>query len=181
MSTPSTSSSHLRLPYSSCNMTLGKTQMKTDHGLHHLGKPRACTPSGQLQTTLEHHHPAPAQLTLHRGWRVVVSGHNQSLQQTDLCKSLPLTYQQQVRLNYKRRVYTAYTEGTPWVPSLGDRRGCATGPYRTPTILGHTTKTRNHSSSTQYIETNTGRLPKWADKEHSPDERTDLNSRERTK
>ena len=31
----------------------------------------------------------------------------------------------------------------PEVPSLGDRGGCATGPYRTPTALGHTTKTES--------------------------------------
>ena len=30
----------------------------------------------------------------------------------------------------------------------GGRGGCATGPYRTPTALGHTTKTQNQSSST---------------------------------
>ena len=26
---------------------------------------------------------------------------------------------------------------------MGDRGGCATGPYRTPTILGHTTETES--------------------------------------
>ena len=28
-------------------------------GLHHPGNPRVSTPSGQLQTTSEHHHPVP--------------------------------------------------------------------------------------------------------------------------
>ena len=28
---------------------------------------------------------------------------------------------------------------------MGDRRGCATGTYRTPTALGHTTKAGSHS------------------------------------
>ena len=34
------------------------------------------------------------------------------------------------------------------VYSLGDKGGCATGPYRTPSTLGHTTKTGSHRSST---------------------------------
>ena len=55
---------------------------------------------------------------------MVVSGHSQSLQLTGLGKSLPLICQQQPRLNYKRRIYSAHTEGTPSVPSLGDRGGC---------------------------------------------------------
>ena len=72
----------------------------------------------------------------------MVSGHSQSLQLTALGKSLPLTYQQQPRLNYKK-VYSAHTKGTPQIPSLGDSKGCATEPYRTPTTLGHTTKTES--------------------------------------
>ena len=54
---------------------------------------------------------------------MVVSGHSQSLQLTGLGKSLPLTCQQQPRLNYKRRGYIAHTKGVPWIPSLGDRGG----------------------------------------------------------
>ena len=46
----------------------------------------------------------------------------------------------QPRLHYKRRMYSAHMKGAPRVPSLGDRGGCATGPCRTPTALGHTTK-----------------------------------------
>ena len=70
--------------------------------------PRFCTPSRQLQTSLEFHQPAPAQLILHGGQRVVHSGHSQSLQLTALGKPLPLTCQQQSRLNYKRRLYIAH-------------------------------------------------------------------------
>ena len=83
-----------------------------DLGLYHPGNPRASAPSGQLQTMSEHHHPAPAQLIL-RWQRLVVSGHSQSLQLTGLGKSLPLTGQQQSRLNYTRRVYSSNKKGTP--------------------------------------------------------------------
>ena len=148
ISKPSTSSSHLILLYSSGRVALGKTQVGVDLGLHHPGNPRVSAPSGQLQTMLEHHHPAPAQLIFHGQQRLVVNSHSQSLQLTGLGKSLPLICQQQLKLNYKRRVYSAYTKGAPQVPSLGDRGGCVTGPFRTPTILGHATKTRSQSSST---------------------------------
>ena len=112
ISQPSTSSSHLRLLYSSGRVAPGKTQVGADLGLHHPGNLRVCTPSGQLQTMSEHNHPAPVQQILHRGWRVVVSGHSQSLQLTGLRKSLPLICQQQPSLNYKRQVYSAHTKGT---------------------------------------------------------------------
>ena len=123
-----------------------------------LGNPPTPAASGQLQTTSHHHHPAPAQLILHRRWSLVVSGHNQSMQLTGLGKSFPLTCQQQPSLKYKRMVYSAHKKCVPQVPSMviGD----ATGPYRTPTTLGHTTKTGSQNSSTLYIETKTGRLPK---------------------
>ena len=147
-SKPSTSSSHLRLAYNSGRVAPGRTQAGADHGLHHPGNPRACAPGGQLQTTLEYHYPAPAQLILHRGQRLVVSGHSQSLQLSGLGKSFPLTCQQQSKLNYKRRVYSAHVDGTPQVPILGDSGSCATGPYRTPTTLGHSTKIGSHRSST---------------------------------
>ena len=62
---------------------------------------------------------------------MVVSGHSQFLQLTDLGKSLPLICQQQPKLNYKRKVHLAHTEDTHRVPSLGDMGGCATGPYST--------------------------------------------------
>ena len=70
--------------------------------------PGASPPSGKLQTMSEHLHPAPTQLILHGGWRLVVSGHSQCLQLTSLGKSYPLTYQQQSRLNYKRRLPSAH-------------------------------------------------------------------------
>ena len=131
ISKPTTSSSHLRLLYSSGRAAPGRTQVGADLGLHHPGNPRV-----------------PAQLILYRMWRLVVSSHSQSLEFTGLGKSFPLTCQQQSRLNYKKRVYSVHMKGTPRVPSLGHRGGCATGPSRTPTILGHTTKTQSHSSST---------------------------------
>ena len=93
ISKPTTSSSHLRLLYSSGRVALGKTQVGSGIGLHHLGNPRACTLSGQLQTTVEHHHSSPAQLILHRGWSLVASGHSQSLLLTGLGKSHPLIFQ----------------------------------------------------------------------------------------
>ena len=122
ISKPSTSGSHLMWLYSSGRVYWEKHRWCLN--LHHLGNPRACASTGQLQTTLEHHHPVPAQLILHRGQRLVISGHSQSLQLTGLGKSLPLISQQQPRINYKRRVYSAHTKGVPQVPSLGDRGGC---------------------------------------------------------
>ena len=83
-----------------------------------------------------------------RGQRLVVSCHRESFQLTGLGKSLPLTCQQQPRLNNKRRVYSAHMKGTPQVPSLGDRGGCATGHYRTPITFGQETKIGSCSSST---------------------------------
>ena len=77
---------------------LGKTQVAADLGLHHLGNPKANAHSRQLQTTSEHHHPAPVQLILHGGRKLVVSDHRQTLQLTGLGKSLPLNSQQQPRL-----------------------------------------------------------------------------------
>ena len=47
----------------------GKIQVGADLGLHQGGKHRACAPIGQLQTTSEHHHLVPAELTLHGGCR----------------------------------------------------------------------------------------------------------------
>ena len=46
ISKPSTSSSHLRLLYSSGMEALDKTQVGADLDLHHPGNPRASTPSG---------------------------------------------------------------------------------------------------------------------------------------
>ena len=113
ISKPSTSSSHFRLLYRLGSVAPGKTRVGDDLGLFHTGHPRASVPTGQLQTTSKHHHPAPEQLILYREWKFVVSNHSQSLQLTGLGKSLPLTYQQQSRFNYKRSVYSAHTKGTP--------------------------------------------------------------------
>ena len=93
ISKTSTSNSHLRFLYTSFRVAPDRIQVGVVLVLHHPGNPRACSPSGQLQTTLEHHHPAPAQLTLLEVWRMLVIGHNQSLQLTGLGKFLPLTYQ----------------------------------------------------------------------------------------
>ena len=147
ISKPSTSSSHLSFLYNSGRVALAKTKVGADLGLHHPGNTRASTSSGQLQTMSEHHHPAPAQLILHGGQRLVFSGHSPPLKLTGLGKSLLLICQQQPGLNYKGRVYLAHPNSAPQVPSFGDRRGCATGPYRTPITLGHTTKTWSQSSS----------------------------------
>ena len=49
ISKPSTSSSHLRLLYSSGRMAPGKTQVGADLGLQHPRNTRVSTPSGQLQ------------------------------------------------------------------------------------------------------------------------------------
>ena len=93
-------------------VTTGRTQVEADLGLH-PGNSSANALSGWLQTMLEYQHPSPAQLILHRGWKLVVSGHSQSLQLTSLDKSLPLICQQQPRLNNKRRVCSAHTKGAP--------------------------------------------------------------------
>ena len=142
------SSSNLRLLYNSGRMALGKTQVVADLGLHHPESPRPEHPVDRYTPCLEHHHPAFVQLILHRGLRLVASGHSQSLQATGLGKSLPLICQQQPRLNYKRKMYSTHTKSTPQVPSWGHKGGIVTGPYRTPTTLGHTTKTQSQSSST---------------------------------
>ena len=147
ISKPNTSSSYHRLLYiTQAGWSWEKHRLGADLALHHVGNPRACASSGELQTTSKRHHPAPAQLILHGVWRLVFSGHSQSLQLTGLGKSLPLVYQKQSRLNYKRRAYLFHMKGVPQIPNLGTRGGCATGPYRT--YLGHATKTGTHNSST---------------------------------
>ena len=181
ISKPTTSSSHLRLLYSSGRVALGKTQVRADLGLYLLGNSRASVPNGQLKTTSDHHHPVPAQLILHGRQRLVVSDCSQSLQLTGLSKSLPLICQQQPRLNYKRRVYSAHMKHIPPVPSLGDRGGCTTGSYKTPTALGHAAKTGSYSSSTQYIEKTQRGCQNLATKKHDPNERRDQNSRKEIK
>ena len=79
----------------------GQATGGADLGLHHPGNPRASAHSRQLQTMSENHHPAPAQLIFHRGQKLVVNGHSQSLKLTGLGKTLPDIFQQQPRLTYK--------------------------------------------------------------------------------
>ena len=125
ISKPSTRSSHLRLPYSSGRMAPGK---------HRQGLTLACTtrkPQAlNTQWTATDHSgaPPPCPCTANPQRRVVVSGHRQSLLLTGLDKSLPLICQQPPRLNYKRRVHSAPTEGTPQAPSLGDGEAVPLGP-----------------------------------------------------
>ena len=102
ISKPSRSSSHLRLLYSLGRVSLGNTQVGAELALHHPGNPGACAHSGQLQIVSENHHPAIAQLILHGGGRLAVSGHSQSLQLTGLGKSLPLICQQPPRLLFQK-------------------------------------------------------------------------------
>ena len=111
ISKPSTNSSHLRLLYSSGRMPQAKHKWGLTLSCTTWGNPRTNKPSAQLQIKSEHCHPAPAQRILHRGWRLVVSGHSQYLQLTGLGKSLPSICQQQSRLNHKRRVYSAHMKG----------------------------------------------------------------------
>ncbi|KAF6114553.1 hypothetical protein HJG60_010527 [Phyllostomus discolor] len=171
------SSSHLRLLYNSCRVAPGKRQLEAKFVLHHPGNRRTSAPSGHLQTTSEHSHPAPAQLILHRGWRLVVSGHSQSLQLTGLGKSLPLICQQQPRLNYKRRVYSAHTKGSsqvtgeavPWTL----QGTCFIRPHykdmeSKQLFLMHKNK---HRKAAKNKETN----------KHGPNKGTDQNSRKRAK
>ena len=56
------------------------------------------------------------------------------------------------------------TQPTWWAhiqyPAWAIGGGCATGHYRTPSTVVHSAELRRRSGSTQYIETNTGKLPK---------------------
>ena len=148
ISKSSTNSTHFRLFYSSDGVAPGKTQMGADLGLHHLRTPRPVYPVDSYGPHWSTNHPEPAQLILYRRRRLVDSGHSQSLHLSGLGKSLPLICQQLPRINYKRRVSSDHTKGATEIPSLGDRGGCATGPYRKPTTLEHTTKTWSQRSST---------------------------------
>ena len=120
-------------PYADCSVAHGGWP----RGEHNWWLILACT-TGKLQSlctqwsATDHAGappPFPCTQTLHRVRRLVVTRHSQSLQLTGLVKSLPLTCQRQSRLNFRSRAYSVHTEGTPRVPSLGDRGGCATGPY----------------------------------------------------
>ena len=136
ISKTSKSSSPLRLLYSSGRVASGKTQLRADLGLYHLGNPKARTPSGQVQIMLENHHPAPAQLILHSGqWSqpTLAADWPGKIPPIDLTTATKAHLQEEGVLSPQK--------GAPQVPSLGDRGGCAIGPYKTPT-LGHATKHR---------------------------------------
>ena len=148
ISMPSTSSSHLRLLCSSGRVPQANTlRLTSAHTTWETPEPVHLVDSLRPHPS-EYHHPVLAQLILHRGWRLVVSGHSQSLQLISVGKSLPLMCQQQPALNYKRRIYSDHTKGTARVLNLGDRGGCTTGPHRMPTTLVHTTKTQSQSIPT---------------------------------
>ena len=70
---------------------------------------------------------------LHSSYSTVVSASPLHSPQASGGKSLTLMCQQQLRLNYKRRVHRAHTGGGHGGPSLSDLESCATGPFRTPT------------------------------------------------
>ena len=140
----SISSSHLKLPYSLGRVALGETQWGLMLALTTQETPGPAHPVVIYRPLL----PCPCTADPSQRARLVGSGHSQSLQLSGLGESLPLTGQQQPRLNHKRRVCTAHMKATPLALSLGGGGVCATGPYRTPTTIGHTTKTGSQSSST---------------------------------
>ena len=147
---------------------------RADLGLYLPGRPRVNTPSRQPLTILKHCPTtstsdtirgqtqqvperrwsnsysvgwAPAQPILHGGhWSQPVLAAVRSRD-----KLFPLMCQQQSRLNYNRRVYKPLQGVGGMCPSSaqpGWLGGCATGPYRTPSTLGHTSKPGRCSSST---------------------------------
>ena len=69
----------------------------------------------------------------------MISGHSQSLQLIGLGVNptdVPTAIKAQLQ---EEGVHNSMGVATQ-VPSLDDRGGCATGCYRTPTTLGHSTK-----------------------------------------
>ena len=134
ISKPSTSSSHLRLLYSSgwlprekhrWRLTVACTTQETPGPGHPVDSYSRAPP------------PCPCTADPPRRTEVGAQWSQPILAADCLGKSLHLIYQQQPKLNYKRRVYSAHMKGTSQVPSLGDRGVCATGPYRIHTELGH--------------------------------------------
>ena len=127
---------------------------------------RTYTPSGQLQTTLQQDPisftssvskgksrmaPNSAEVNSHscvqhlHGSSHTVDGvepHSKLAQGSIPCTNRPtaITQLQQEDAHTPKDI--------PGAPSLGDQGDCTTGLYRPPTLLGHTTKTENHSSST---------------------------------
>ena len=72
-------------------------------------------------------------------------------------------------------------KGAPRAPTLGDREGCATGPYGTTITLGHVTKAGSHSTSTYYIETNREAAKMRRQRNMAQMKERNQNSRKRTK
>ena len=72
-------------------------------------------------------------------------------------------------------------KGTPQIPSLGDRGGCATGPYRTPITLGHDTRQGIIAALPNTQKQTQGGCQNEETRKRGPNERTDQNSRKRTK
>ena len=140
--------SDLLLLYNSRRVAPGKTQVGGDLGMHPPRKPLGlCT---QWTATDHIKAPPPCPCTSNPPQRAEIGGQwSQPVPAADWHGSIPpMTCQQQPRLNYKRRVGSAHRKGAPQVPSLSDRGGCVTGPYRTTTTSGHTAKTQSQSSST---------------------------------
>ena len=72
-------------------------------------------------------------------------------------------------------------EGAPRVHSLGDRGGCATGAYRTPTTLDSATKTERAIAALPNTQKQTqGGCQNKGTKKHGLNERMEKNSRKRT-
>ena len=90
--------------------SLGQTQVGVDPA-----PPR--TPQGQhTQWTATDHigAPPPCPYTADPPQRAEVAHkQSQAILAADWPKFLPLIFQQQPRLNYKRRVYSAHTKGAP--------------------------------------------------------------------
>ena len=145
ISKPCTSSSHLRLLYNSCRVAPERIQVGDDIGLYYL-KPQSL--STQWTATDHGGAPPPCPCTADPLQRAEVGGHSQSLKLTGLRKSLPLTCQQQSGSTTTGGCTQSIQREHLKCAGLDDREGCATGPYKIPAILGHTTKTGSHSSST---------------------------------
>ena len=164
-------------------------QAVADLGLHLQRGPRARAPGGQLQNTLKHHHPqkghtqgedsagtrAPTEVSPFPwgeslqslySMAVIVSPSNTFIcgwnTPGDVSTAMKAQLQQEgVHGLHKVSAKKRHT----WSAQLRWRSSCATRPYKTPIT------TPWCSSSTQYIETNTGRVPNEITKKHVPNER----------
>ena len=78
-------------------------------------------------------------------------------------------------------MYSTHTKGTPQVPRIGERGGCATGLYRTPTTLGHDIRQGVIATLPNTQKQTEGSCQNEETKKHGPNERPDQISRKRTK